>query len=248
MHYAKSGEGSISIILNHGWGMSWRVWQRLLEIVDPLKYTVYAMDITGFGDSDKPIIQYSIDNLTNSLIEFVHSLGIKRPIIGGHSMGATFCLEAVITKRLNVSGLIIADSGSRSAHRTGELISSLKTTDNRDEVLRKIVRTFFYHITEEELVSFVSDALKATDGSLIGSLEGISNFYYDPYIGSIPVPALVFYGEHDNNRSFNEVKSLHERIPSSELVVISDAGHCPMYEQPVVFTQALEKWLARKIP
>ena len=247
IHYAKSGVGQIPVVLTHGWGMSWRVWKKFLEHMDPEKYTVYAIDVTGFGNSDKPGIRYSIDNLAESLMEFIQALGINKPVIGGHSMGVTLCLEAVTRKELDVSGLIIADSGSRSGHRTSEIIKRLEVTTDKRSDLRSIVKTFFVHINDRDLDAFTTDAMKGTNESLIGSLQGISTFDYDPFLGSLSMPVVIFFGENDRNRNFDDVQHLHENIPGSELVVIGDAAHCPMYEQPWTFVSAFEKWASRNI-
>jgi len=227
--------------------MSWRVWRKFLEIVDPVKHTVYAIDITGFGDSDKPEMKYSIGNLTNSFIEFIEALSLHRPIIGGHSMGVTLCLEAVTGKKLDVSGLIIADSGSRSAHRTSDLIRRLETTNDKRSDIRSIIETFFLDIREKDLDEFTSDAMKGTDESLIGSLNGILDFNYDPYLPMLKMPVIIFYGEHDRNRGIEEAKHLNESIPGSELIVISNAAHCPMFEQPRIFNEFFEKWEAQYV-
>lgn len=253
IHYVRIGTGPVTIVLVHGWSMSWRIWSKFLEIVNTEKFTVYAIDMPGFGRSDKPNMEYSISNLADSVISFIHQLGLKNVVIGGHSMGGLVCLEAITRKKLNVSGFIIADSvskwfnnGTREWERN--MRNTLETTNDRKGALRNIEEYFFEKISEEDLSEFTSDAMKVTDQILVGSAEALCNFDCDSYLDMLSLPVVIFYGEHDRIVSLDDVHHLNKNIPDSELIVIDNAGHCPIYEQPQVFTTAFEKWTMLKIP
>src|ERR1700687_4492168 len=86
IHYWDVGSGPV-VVLVHGLGSRKEGdWGR---VVAPLsqKYRVVALDQIGFGQSDKPVIDYSIQTYVDFLNEFLHQLKIEKVRLVGESLG-----------------------------------------------------------------------------------------------------------------------------------------------------------------
>ncbi|MBD3229164.1 MAG: alpha/beta fold hydrolase [Candidatus Lokiarchaeota archaeon] len=98
------------IIFVHGAWANHIIYFR--QIIYFLKYTkVYALDLLGHGKSDKPKIEYSIDNFTEILKAFIENLNISNPILVGHSMGGYIVQNLTIKYPDIPSKIIIHCSG-----------------------------------------------------------------------------------------------------------------------------------------
>ncbi|MBW4700453.1 MULTISPECIES: alpha/beta fold hydrolase [unclassified Micromonospora] len=87
MHYVTGGTGE-PLVLLHGWPQSWYSWREIMPALAE-KYTVYALDLPGLGDSEGAPSSY--DKAT--LARYVHrllvdKLGLKKINLAGHDLGA----------------------------------------------------------------------------------------------------------------------------------------------------------------
>ena len=86
VHYEVLGRGR-PVILLHGWLGSWRYWIPTMQQLS-VKYRIYALDLWGFGDTDKEPTRYSFAAQVKLLTDFMDKLGIAKAAIVGHSLGA----------------------------------------------------------------------------------------------------------------------------------------------------------------
>ena len=86
MHYEKLGRGR-PVILVHGWLGSWRYWIPTMQQLH-LKYSVYTLDLVGFGDSAKNSERYTIEHQSQLLNQFMELLAIPKAAMIGHGLGA----------------------------------------------------------------------------------------------------------------------------------------------------------------
>lgn len=87
-----------AIILLHGWFSYRGVWKQIAGLLEGNYYCV-AVDLLGFGDSDKPEkADYSIEAQSKRIVEIAQGLGLDRFSIIGHSMGGqiAMCVASLI--------------------------------------------------------------------------------------------------------------------------------------------------------
>lgn len=79
------------VLLVHGWGCSVFVFRRNMPSLADAGFRAIAVDLKGHGLSDKPVApdEYTIDSLVEHLLEILDALGLERPALAGHSLGAT---------------------------------------------------------------------------------------------------------------------------------------------------------------
>ena len=89
LRVAESGKGPL-IVLVHGWPESWYSWRHQIAALAAAGYRVAAVDVRGYGGSDKPraIEAYAIKEMCADIAGLVESLGEKQAILIGHDWGS----------------------------------------------------------------------------------------------------------------------------------------------------------------
>ena len=91
-HVATTGPTSGStplVILLHAFPQFWWAWRHQLTALGEAGYKVAAMDLRGFGASDKPPIGHSTPQLVRDVAGVIRSLGHRSAVVVGHGLGAT---------------------------------------------------------------------------------------------------------------------------------------------------------------
>ncbi|NMH28632.1 alpha/beta hydrolase [Flavobacterium sp. SE-s28] len=85
IHYVSGGKGD-PLVLVHGFGQNWYMWNRLLPELSK-HFTVIVPDLRGVGESDKPESGYDKKNMAKDIHELVAKLGYKQINLAGHDIG-----------------------------------------------------------------------------------------------------------------------------------------------------------------
>ncbi len=101
-HVAEAGEGPLVLLL-HGFAQNWWSWRAQLPALALAGYRVAAMDLRGYGASDKPPRGYDTPTLAADVAAVVRSLGEPAAAIVGHDVGAWIAwsmpaLEPAVTR------------------------------------------------------------------------------------------------------------------------------------------------------
>ncbi|WP_040924835.1 alpha/beta fold hydrolase, partial [Saccharomonospora iraqiensis] len=83
LHVAELGSGPLVLLL-HGFGEFWWVWHRQLRDLADAGYRAVAVDLRGYGDSDKPPRGYDGWTLAGDVAGLVRALGERRAHLVGH--------------------------------------------------------------------------------------------------------------------------------------------------------------------
>src|SRR6266571_6113606 len=119
LHYVKWGEQGPPILCIHGLTANAFFFQ---AIADDLAHDhqVYAYDLRGRGDSDKPERGYSVPIHAADLAELIDELGLERPVVAGHSLGALIGLYFAAHYPRKLSKLVLIDAGASLRWKTAE--------------------------------------------------------------------------------------------------------------------------------
>jgi pimeloyl-ACP methyl ester carboxylesterase len=192
IHYEAFGRGQPVLFL-HGWLGSWRYWMSTMEAISD-KYRTYALDLWGFGDSDKSRPRYEISDYVTLINNFTDNMGIREAPIVGHSLGATIALEYTVRfpdrakKVMAVSLPVTADS----------IIKSRITGFTKDS--NRLLKVFGRgKITHKEVEQ---EMLKTESEAIAKSLESVAELDVMSRIQMVAQSAdavlLAVYGEKDD--------------------------------------------------
>src|SRR2546430_4870110 len=102
LHYrrwspAKPGPNLPPILLLHGLASAARIWDFVAPLLVERGYTVTALDQRGHGESDKPESGYNFATIIADDMAAMKALDIERPLVVGHSWGASVALEYAVS-------------------------------------------------------------------------------------------------------------------------------------------------------
>ncbi|KAG4153766.1 hypothetical protein ERO13_D03G013500v2 [Gossypium hirsutum] len=131
IHYVVQGEG-FPIVLIHGFGASAFHWRyNIPELAK--NYKVYAIDLLGFGWSEKAIIEYDAMIWRDQVVDFLKEVVKEPTVLVGNSLGGFTALVAAVGLPEQVVGLALLNS----AGQFGD--TKAKTTESEETFLQKFV-------------------------------------------------------------------------------------------------------------
>ncbi len=110
-HYLKWGEQGQSVVAIHGLTANAICFQALADDL-ARDHQFYAYDLRGRGDSDKPEHGYSVPIHAVDLAKIIDALGLERPVLIGHSLGAFTALYFAAHYPDKLSKLVLIDAGA----------------------------------------------------------------------------------------------------------------------------------------
>jgi pimeloyl-ACP methyl ester carboxylesterase len=251
-YYKAAGSGTIPIIFVHGYGFSSAIWDKVLAIL-PDPYRSYALDIRGFGNSDKPGIGYNYGQVVEDIAQFLGALKIDKAILVGHSLGGILLQHFAVTRPDKIVALILSNTFPVNNPPPGIPSDVKKRLDgygskkeNRKVFMQTMPQYFdISNLAHEDLKKFVEIALKADNKALKEFLELV---YMAPEIPqekykSIKIPTLIIIGTHDPFAMFNMAVAINDGIKGSRIYVVEYSGHSPMWERPDVWTKGVLDFL-----
>jgi len=118
-HYVQWGEQGSPIICPHGLTANAYCFQALADELSNT-HRVFAYDLRGRGDSDKPESGYSLSIHAGDLADIIEALELERPIVIGHSLGAMIGLYFAAHYPEKLSKLVLVDAGGQLPWETIE--------------------------------------------------------------------------------------------------------------------------------
>jgi len=251
IYYQEAGSGP-DVILLHGLGGDRGAWSFTVPAL-AARYHVYAPDQVGFGQSDKPALDYRVGTLVDFLDVFYKKLGITRATLVGNSMGGWVALEFALAHPEKVNRLVLVDSAGYSYKRTGgppltqEMLQGLNPSTLAGE---KHLMALVFHNQMYSSDAFVERAFTAhllkNDGYTIDRfIDSVlrGEDVVDGRLGGIKAPTLIVWGREDALVPLATAKALAEDIPGAETVILDGCGHVPPVECATPFNAALLKYL-----
>jgi pimeloyl-ACP methyl ester carboxylesterase len=207
---------------------------------------VIALEMLGFGRSDKPPITYRIAGFVEVLERFLQRLGIERASLLGHSLGGWIVAALALQFPHRVDKLVLANAAGIDAGAIGPPIDlNVSTRAN----MRTILEFVFYNkamVTDDLVDLCYTLHLERGDGPTIHSaLETIlaPDEKLDGRLGALHAPTLLLWGREDTLTPLAMAENFLRLIHGSRLEVIPDCGHIPYLEKPAEFVYAVMNFL-----
>jgi 3-oxoadipate enol-lactonase len=242
MGYWTGGQGK-NLVLLHSLGVSAESWRPVMDALAG-SFKVFALDLLGHGDSDKPPKHFLIEDYAQSIFQFMDHLKIDRAILCGTSVGALIAVEMAAFDPKRVERMILVGCPVRNPwERMERLVFSALTLDAQGlprPITLSELGASFAHPTEELLQWFNQQRAKA--GVWVKNLI-IAIALYDafPKFARVKCPTLVIYGNKDV--LVGKERELVQRIKGARSVILPDAGHVAQMDQPQAFLKEVSQFL-----
>jgi pimeloyl-ACP methyl ester carboxylesterase len=248
--------GGPPVVLVHGWLSSSRIWEALARRLAQ-RFTVYSLDLTGFGESDKPHSGYGVRNGSRLLYAFCAHFGLARASVIGHDFGGNMAVK-LAADHPDVVGRVVLVSVPADEDQidlptplwlatlpvVGPLFYALGRAFR--PVRRMWMRPFVADpddLTEELL----DDAGKSTPAAVAGTLSmsrrEISGGRLVRQAKIIKMPMLVVSGEEDQIVDPHAVSAWAGSVQRAEICLMDACGHAPMIERPAEFAAQILAFL-----
>jgi len=252
LRYVRAGHG-VPVVLVHGFGESliaWRgVFDRLRSAAD-----VTALDLPGFGLSDKPATGYGTEALAADLVAAMDSLGIRRAVLVGHSMGGAVVAAAALAAPERVTALVLLDPAVSGT----PYVPDIGRADPGREAARgaiaeyEALRTRFGAPHDPAWLDESDSALAylpvqdSTYRSAVSAVLREFDFGYltDERAAALRQPVLLLWGEFDPVVPVADGRRLAALLPNARFEMIARSWHRPHVERPAETAAAIRGFLA----
>jgi pimeloyl-ACP methyl ester carboxylesterase len=266
-------KSQVPIIFVHGFGGSIGHWRQNMSVLAK-NHSVYAIDLLGFGASDKPDISYSVDLWVEQLHDFWQTCVGKPVILVGNSIGSLICSVAARSHPEMVRGVAMI---------------SLPDPASQHEVIPAIVRPFvrfvqgifasswvlyplFYLLRHprilrrwatlayagqeavtDELLEILAKPAHERDSAraFCAILRAMTHPQFSPNLRSIlsniRAPSLLLWGKQDRMIPITSARQFLTYNPHLQLIELENAGHCAHDECPEQVNAELMRWIQTQV-
>jgi len=124
IHYVDQGYGGRPVLMVHGNPVWSYVWRRLIPAIAP-GHRALAMDLMGFGKSDKPQANlHDFPHHARIVSSFIQSLGLRNLVLILHDWGGPFAMQYVVRNQQNIAGLILMNTFLTADYRIPPAVAS----------------------------------------------------------------------------------------------------------------------------
>lgn len=250
--YIDQGTGDQVLLLIHGLGSNAKGWIRNIPVLAK-NYRVIALDLPGYGKSDKGYYDYSMEFYAQVLKGFLLELNINKAVFVGHSMGGQIAITSALKNPEIVEKLVLISPAGFERFTEGEgdwMIGAVTEEFVHDTPIRNIdmnVHSNFYQMPEDA-------GFMTTDRIAVRQADDFSDYCYSVSrnvaamingpvwadLDKIKQPTLMLFGENDGlipnpylhggyTRDVAEIGK--NSIPNSQLILLHDCGHFVQFEQ-----------------
>lgn len=240
--------GGPPVLLVHGWLSSSRVWDGLAGRLAQ-RFTVYTLDLTGFGESDKPLSGYGVRNGSRLLYSFCAHFGLTRTSVVAHDLGGNMAVKLAADHPDVVGSLILVAVPADEEQidlPTPLWLATLPIVGPLFYAFGKAVRpvrTMWMKpfvsdpddLTEEVLEDASQSTPAAVRTSLSTTRREISGGRLARQARILKGPMLLIAGEEDQIVDPQSVGTWSRIADNAEVTLIEECGHLPMIERTSEF-------------
>jgi pimeloyl-ACP methyl ester carboxylesterase len=253
------GDGP-ALLFVHGLGGIWQNW--LLNIPAFMgSHRCVAVDLPGFGLSEKPQGEISIPRFARTVDAVCDRLGIEEPVVVGNSMGGFVGAELAVSYPTRVSKLVlVAAAGLSTEYLSREpllvgarafMVLTARTGLRGSPVvkrrrLRRIALQLVVRYPERLSVPLATELVGGANApGFIDAFEALMSYSFRDKLARIEVPVLIVWGRNDMLVPVDDAEMFEHLIgENAHSVIFEDTGHLPMLERPTRFNELLRGFLA----
>jgi pimeloyl-ACP methyl ester carboxylesterase len=252
INYEMIGHGRKKIVFVHGFGTSLHTWDDIKELFPKDEFTLYLLDMKGFGNSSKPEDdKYSIQEQANIVGGFIRKINSRSVYLIGHSYGGGVALQTDILLAKDkskkwIDKLILIDclAYMQDAPVFVDLLTipiinklSFQLPDNykAEYILGKVF--FDKNLINEKLIARYASYYYGENipYAFITTAEQINPIEYEKVIEQyklISTRCLIIWGNNDSILSLENGIRLSKEMLNARIDIIGECGHVPHEEKP----------------
>ena len=227
----------VLIFLHEGLGSvaMWRDFPRELAHATHCNAIVYSRH--GYGNSD-PIaeprgVRYMHDEALLALPELLDRLAVERPILVGHSDGASIAIIYAGASKRDVAGVVLMAPHVLVEDVSIQSIAAAKIAYEKTDLRAKLAR---YHADVDSAFRGWNDIWLHPD---------FRRWNIEEYLPGIACPVLAIQGEDDEYGTMDQLVRIERQVPDVDLLELADCRHSPHRDQPAAVIEAVTRFVDR---
>jgi len=247
VHYKSIGEGKTALVFIHGWSCDHSVWRDQAAALNG-QVRMLFVDLPGFGKSDHPKIDYTMDVFAKGVDAVLQDAGVEQAVLAGHSMGTPVVRQFYRLFPAKTKALIFVDGSLRPFAKdpaeTDKFLSMFKE-DTFKETAPKALGAMLRPDTPAEVRKHLEIVVANTTPQVaISAMRAM----FDPKLWQtdsvkVPCQALMAKGPMWNDEYKAYVKKL---VPDLDYREFDDVSHFLFMEKPKEINRAMAEFLKKQ--
>ena len=244
LYYEVHGQGR-PLVLIHANPFDHRLWTYQIASFSQ-RFTVVAIDIRGYGRSDKPERPFTLRDMADDILEVCRQEKILRAVFAGVSVGSGIAMLIGLDQPEMVDALILVGGSSRG----GDVSRRIKGYTSRDLAayhmahMRELFAPGFFETVSGRWVHALFEATSHNlSGSCIAEIfRARASCDMTERLHAMKPATLVINGAHDG--SLESGRATASRIPGAQHFVLRATGHACCIEDPHTFDARMLQFLS----
>jgi pimeloyl-ACP methyl ester carboxylesterase len=237
LSYHGSVDRPTIVMLHEGLG-SVSMWKDFPErLARATRCCVVAYSRYGHGKSEglreKRLVEFMHHEGTVVLPRLLARLEIERPILLGHSDGASICIIYAAASPASPLGLILEAPHVFVEELTVKSIAKIRTVYRSTDLPKRLGR---YHDHVEEAFWGWND---------IWLDPAFRDWNIEESLDAIACPVLVIQGQDDEYGTLAQIEAIKRRVPNTQSLVLRDCGHSPHRDQPAATLETMARFVRK---
>jgi pimeloyl-ACP methyl ester carboxylesterase len=261
LHAERYGFGDHGLLLLHGFGTSSFLWRRVAPALPLGRVTAWALDLLGYGESDRPVDgAFGVAAQAQCVEEAMTSLRIGRATIVGVDLGAAVALRLAATRPGRVHSMVLISPPAPGRARGDDLAEFGRLTAvHLFEATRGMLGASAWlgpllargvttpDAMPPKLVARYAAPFVGADG--VRHLQGLANAiadsdFDDVDLSQVATHSLVLRGEQDAWCAATDATRLASALRAAELRTVPTAGRLIPEDAPDALAALLAEWVA----
>ncbi len=247
IRYLVGGGSNGNIVLIHGIGGFAERWSTVIPLLSK-KYRVIALDLPGYGYSDKPSIDYTPEFFSKFVFDFLDSIGIRKTNMIGTSLGGQIVAECAITQNKMIEKIVlVAPAGvMKSSTPTLDAYSMAALYPSHDTVKTAYeMMTGSKKVATEAIEEFIKRMTQPNAKmAFMSTLLALKNALpITDRLSNIIAPTLLIWGKLDMMIPVKYANYFASSIKNCQVEIMENCGHTPHIEEPAKFSQSVLDFL-----
>jgi non-heme chloroperoxidase len=251
--YVKEYGTGQPLVFIAGWPFDYRGYEYQFNQLPNYGFRCIGIDMRGFGQSDKPLSNYTYALFAQDIHTVLEKLAIKDATLIGHSMGGAISLHYCaqygkqFVKKLVLCGAAAPKLGQASDYpygwtsdRADKLIE--QCDKDRAKLVGDFCKQFFYTpdaVSPELLQWFWLAGMQASPYATVECLKLLKNADLRSDMPKIQQPTLILHGKEDKVCSYSLAEVMNKGISNSILIPFERSGHGLFYDEREKFNTSL---------
>ena len=235
IRYFEEGQGE-TLLMVHGLGQAMYTFRKNVHVLSEYCHVV-TIDLIGHGLSDKPeTVDYSIEDYSQLIADFMDAMGIEHATVMGFSTGAVIAMDLAIRFPGYVDRLILLSPGGLTKtypplfrRLTVPVISDILITLFNKGMVRSVLKDAYYdpRLAATDVIHHYYKILSDPSAleALVSSIASWNDAPISEGLSRIKAPVYIFWGEKDQWHPLEMMEYYEDALSDVYSATFAECGH-----------------------